>query len=191
MKTQKSRNLECARSRRITPRIYILGLIISATALLFLTSCYKEPCRGLDGRPGRAFLAVTWVDDQPDFINSGNSAIPPVFDYGAFYISHTGLYRFYYEGSIWSGHANALYAWEIDYEIWIHLGQPGGYGFNGADGPDNYFTMECSPFGPYLYTGTYKSDTTQARIIEQTDEGGVMEIEGETHSIRMTYRRVR
>lgn len=191
MKTKECRSLECVRSRRKTSRIYILGLSISIAALLTLTSCYKEPCRGLDGRPGRAFLAVTWVDGQPDLINSGNSAIPTVFDYGRFYLSYPGLYQFYYEGRIWNGHASAFYAWEMDYEIWIHLGEPGGCGYNGVDGPDNYFTMECSPFGPYLYLGNYKSDSTSARIIEQSDDSGVMELKGESHTIRMTYRKVR
>lgn len=191
MKTKECRSLECVRSRRKTSRIYTLGLIAAITALLMLTSCYKEPVRGLDGRPGRAFLAVTWVDGQPDFINSGNSAIPAVFDYGRFYLSYPGLYRFYYEGHIWNGYASAYYAWEIDYEIWIHRGQPGGYGYNGADGPDNYFTMECSPYGPYMFLGTYKSDSTGARIIERTDEGGEMELKGATYSIKMTYRKVR
>ncbi|MEA3478752.1 MAG: hypothetical protein U9R60_11270 [Bacteroidota bacterium] len=192
MKTKKCRSLECVRSRRTTSRIYTVGLIISIAALLSLTACYKEPCRGLDGRPGRAFLAVTWVDAQPDLINSGNSAIPPVFDYGRFYLSYPGLYRFYYEGRIWTGYAYASYAWEIDYEIWFHVGEPGGYGYNGADGPDNYFTMECSPAGPYLYMGAYyKSDSVALKIIEQSDEGGIMELKGETHTMRMTYRKVR
>lgn len=191
MKTKKCRSLECVRSRKKASRIYKLGLIISTAALLIMTSCYKEPIRGLDGRPGNAFLAVTWVDGKPDFINSGNSAIPTVFDYGRFYLSYPGYYTFYYEGRLWNGYASALYAWEIEYEIWIHRGQPGGYGYNGADGPDNFFTMECSPYGPYIYLGTYKSDSTGARIIERSEEAGEMELKGETHTIKMTYRKVR
>jgi hypothetical protein len=42
-----------------------------------------------------------------------------------------------------------------------------------------------------MYLGTHKTDSTAARIIDRSEEGGEMELKGETYTIKMTYRKVR
>ena len=159
------------------------------TTILFvflLASCQKEPWYGQDGRPGDAFIALTWQVEEPTYIDAGTHAIPPVFHYGEYYPINPGFYNFYYEGRVWTGMNYAYYAWEVDYEIRILAGEPGNWYYHGTDGPDNYFMIEMSPYGPYL-SSDFKnavasentilvSDSEDKIVVKQTSEGMELEI---------------
>ena len=176
---------------RITgPRI--IWLLFLALAALFLSSCYQEPWYGHNGQPGNAFLSLTWVDAKPEYIDAGTGDIPPVFEYGRYYKSWPGYYTMYYDGRFWNGQAHAFYAWEVDYEIWETSGEPGGMYYNGANGPDNYFTIEMSPFGPWIYGPGYKSAALPEgyKLVEEDEEKIVIEKEDTSFGIRITYRSV-
>ncbi len=154
--------------------------------ILILASCEKEPWYGNDGRPGDAYIALTWQVEEPTYVDAGTYAIPPVFYYGEYYRINPGYYDLYYEGRTWNGMGWAFYAWEVEYTIRVIDGEPGGWHYNGADGPDNYFTIEMSPYGPYI-SSDYKSseisekyelisDTGDEIVIKQVLEGLEMEV---------------
>jgi hypothetical protein len=169
--------------------IYWLWLLL---VTLFITSCNVEPWYGRDGRPGNAFLAVSWIDAQPEYIDAGTGDIPPVFEYGRYYYAWPGYYTMYYDGRFWNGQAHAFYAWEVDYEIWTTVGEPGALYYEGANGPDNHFTVECSPYGPWIYGPGYKSAElpTGYELIENTDDKVVIKKEGTEFGITLTYKKV-
>lgn len=174
---------------RITgPRVF--WLFVLAMAALFLSSCYQEPWYGHNGQSGNAFLSLTWVDAKPEYIDAGTGDIPPVFEYGRFYKSWPGYYLMYYEGRYWNGQAQAFYAWEVEYEIWETSGEPGGMYYNGTNGPDNYFTIEMSPYGPWIYGPGYKTAELPEgyKLVEEDDESIVIEKEDTYFGIRITYR---
>ena len=167
-------------------------LFYLALATFILSSCYTEPWYGHNGRPGNAFLSLSWIDAKPDYIDAGTGDIPPMFQYGQYYNAWPGFYTLYYEGRYWSGQAHAFYAWEVDYEIWKTTGEPGGMYYDGANGPDNYFTVECSPFGPWVYGPGYKTSELPDgyELKESSDEKIVIEKEGNDFGITITYRKV-
>jgi len=167
-------------------------LFYLALAALFLSSCYKEPWYGYNGRPGNAFLSLTWVDAKPEYIDAGTGDIPPMFQYGRYYKAWPGFYTLYYDGRFWNGQANVFYAWEVDYEIWETSGESGGMYYNGANGPDNNFTVECSPFGPWVYGPGYKSAGLPEgfELKESNDEKIIIEKKGTDYGITLTYRKV-
>lgn len=167
-------------------------LFLLTLAAFILSSCYTEPWYGCNGRPGNAFLSITWIDVQPDYIDAGTGDIPPVFQYGKYYMAYPGFYTMYYDGSYWNGQANVFYAWEVEYEIWEVIGEPGGMYYNGADGVDNYFTVECSPFGPWIYGPGYKSSELPEgfELKESTDDKVVIEKEGTDFGITLIYKKV-
>lgn len=167
-------------------------LILLFLATFFLSSCYTEPWYGQNGRPGNAFLSITWIDAQPDYIDAGQGDIPAVFEYGRYYNTWPGFYNFYYDGRFWNGQAHVTYAWEVDYEIWAMAGEPGGMYYQGANGPDNYFTIECSPYGPWVYGPGYKSAALPEgyKLKESTEEKIVIEKEGTDFGITLTYKKV-
>ena len=167
-------------------------LLFLAMAALFLSSCYKEPWYGHNGQPGNAFLSLTWVDAKPEYIDAGTADIPPVFEYGRYYKAWPGYYTMYYEGRFWNGQAHAFYAWEVDYEIWEAAGESGGMYYNGVNGPDNYFSIEMSPYGPWVYGPGYKSAELPEgyELVEETKDSIVIEKEDSSFGIRIIYRNV-
>lgn len=167
-------------------------LFFLALATLFLSSCYTEPWYGHNGQPGNAFLALNWVDARPEYLDAGTGDIPPKFYYGTYYKAWPGFYTLYYDGSFWNGQANVFYAWEVDYEIWETAGEPGSMYYNGANGPDNYFSVECSPYGPWVYGPGYKTDelTDGFELKEESDEKIIIEKAGADFGITVTYRKV-
>ena len=173
-------------------RIRSLYWLILPLIALIVTSCYKEPWYGRDGRPGNAYLAVSWIDAKPDYIDAGTGDIPPVFEYGRYYKAWPGFYTMYYDGRFWNGQAHVSYAWEVDYEVWTVAGEPGGMYYNGANGPDNYFTVECSPYGPWVYGPGYKSASLPEayELVKQTEEEIVIMREGTDFGITLTYKKV-
>ncbi|MCK4569050.1 MAG: hypothetical protein KAT76_02095 [Bacteroidales bacterium] len=171
---------------------HLRWLFFLALATIILSSCYTEPWYGRNGRPGDAFLSITWIDAQPEYIDAGTGDIPPVFQYGRYYRSWPGFYTLYYDGRIWNGQANVFYAWEVDYEIWEVSGEPGELYYNGLDGADNYFTVECSPYGPWVYGPGYKSAELPEgyELKESSDDKIIIEKESSNFGITLTYRKV-
>ena len=167
-------------------------LLLLLLAVTILSSCYKEPWYGRNGQPGNAFLSLTWIDVKPEYIDAGTGDIPPVFQYGTYYKAWPGFYTLYYEGRFWNGQANLFYAWEVDYEIWVTAGEPGGMYYNGANGPDNYFTIEMSPYGPWVYGPGYKSSELPDgyQLKEASDDKIIIEKSGTDFGITLTYRKV-
>ncbi|MDT8308064.1 MAG: hypothetical protein RQ866_00940 [Bacteroidales bacterium] len=165
-------------------------------AFLFLlmitnTSCYE----GRDGLPGKAFLAVEWEVDKPDYIDCGTPDIPPQFYYGTYYRAYPGVYFLYYEGDFYNGQAWGTYAWEMEYEIWVHPGERGGLGYNGAHGPDAFFQLVCSPYGPYKVNTVGKTAgkilvKETYKLIEETENGIVIEQKQDAYTLKITYRKV-
>lgn len=170
-------------------RSYLL-MITLAGFVLTMTSC-EDDWRGVDGRPGQAFVSVAWEVAQPDYLDTGSPDVPAYFQWGRFYPANPGVYFLYYEGRIPNGYGYSLYAWEIEYSIWINMGEPGGYHYHGADGPDNYFTLVCSPYGPYI-DNYYKSGDLHKEVeIEKLSETEFkVKSTGKDFSFEAIYRKV-
>lgn len=188
MKTHVKSPTKRSSKRKSSLQTWLSLLLIT----LFITSCHKEPWYGRDGRPGNAYLTITWIDAKPEYIDAGTGDIPPVFEYGRYYNAWPGFYTMYYDGRFWNGQAHVFYAWEVDYEIWTVAGEPGGMNYDGVDGPDNYFTLECSPFGPWIYGPGYKSAELHEgyNLKESSDERIIIEKEGTDFGITLTYKKV-
>lgn len=165
-----------------------LSLVI---LILLLSSCYKEPWYGRDGAAGNAYLSITWADAQPEYLDAGTGDIPPVFEYGRYYLARPGFYTMYYEGRYWNGQALAFYAWEVDYEVWAVAGERGGLYYNGARGADNYFTIECSPYGPWVYGPGYKTAQLPEgfELIEESEEKITISKESSSFGITISYKK--
>ncbi len=165
----------------------------SITIVLFivsLTSCGKAWI-GTDGRPGDAYLALTWYEAEPTYIDAGTNAIPYVFYWDEYYLIQPGFYTLYYEGEVWTGLYWAAYAWDVTYEIWEIEGEQGDWYYHGEDGPDNYFTIECNPYGPYVgssYKSTAISDKYE--LVEETENKVVVLQEREGVKMKITYKKV-
>jgi hypothetical protein len=159
--------------------------------LLVFSSC-EDDYYGYDGRPGRAYLSLTWANEIPEYLDAGTGAIPETFRWGEFYRAYPGYYLMYYEGSVWNGFGWTFYAYEVEYEIWINEGEPGRpYGVDGRDGADTFLTIECSPYGPFLYN-TEKSTTVTKKyeVLMETDELIQVVQKGDVYSMKITYTKV-
>jgi hypothetical protein len=177
-------------------RIYIrqalrtLGMLSILSALWLLpTSCCDD--RGDDGRPGRAYLALHWEVDMPDYLNAGTPDIPATFEWGRYYRAFPGWYTLYYEGSFFNGQNNVNYAWDMEYEIYEMAGSKGTYYSDGDDGPDAFFDLVLSPFGPFIeeYISNKMAPGATLEIIEESDDLTVLKMENNTYGIRMNIRK--
>jgi hypothetical protein len=164
--------------------------VIAVLLVLSLAGCQKA-WHGRDGRPGDAYLALDWQVSEPVYIDAGTSNIPPVFYWGQNYMMFPGMYNLYYEGRVWTGMSWASYAWEVMYEIYEISGENGGWYYNGQDGPDNYFMIVCSPYGPNIQS-TYKNaerERTQEIVLETEEEIVVKQL-GDGVEMKITYKKV-
>ncbi|MCD4737531.1 MAG: hypothetical protein K8R53_15930 [Bacteroidales bacterium] len=148
--------------------------IIAVIIFLSLTSCEKA-WHGSDGHPGNAYLALTWQVTEPTYLDAGSGSIPPTFFWGENYRTWPGNYFLYYEGRMWNGMYWSWYAWEVEYSIWEIPGEPGDWYYHGTNGPDNFFNIECNPYGPYVSHFHKSSDPVLA--------GHQIENDGETISV--------
>ena len=191
MKTQAlEEGMKSALRERTTLRKVKAAAMLMTVALLF-SSCYKEPWYGHDGHPGRAQLSLAWIDDKPDYVNSGTPAIPEYFQWDRYYPANPGFYTMYYDGSLWNGYNWTYYAWEIDFEIWRASGEPGGLYYHGSDGPDTYFTIECSPYGPYLYEDMKITPVNPGYEVLQESEDEISILKSDKDfRMKITYRKV-
>ncbi len=173
------------RFSQLLPGLFILVL------LLILGSCEK----GHDGWPGRAYVALSWLEHEPDYIELDNEYIPAVFYWDEYYRVAPGLYWIYYEG-IHSRRGKLYeYAWEIEYEVWENPGERGKPFKDGLDGPDGYFTIELAPDGPEVYYEEFspaKSATADenAGIVFRNDEEIIVEKHDNNFTLRIRYKKV-
>jgi hypothetical protein len=181
------RTLKMGKERvtRIAVRSFLPFLI-----LFGFPACQKA-WYGYDGRPGDAFVALTWQVSEPTYVDAGTGAIPYKFYYGNFYKIFPGYYNLYYEGRVFTGMYWATYSWEVVYEIWEVPGERGGWHYNGANGPDNFFTIELSPYGPYI-TNHYKSaELSEAyELVEESEKEITVIQKGEGMHMKITYTKV-
>jgi hypothetical protein len=167
-----------------------------AVFLLLMFGLFSCEYYGMDGRPGRSYLALDWQQSEPYYIEAGNKYIPEVFYWGEYYRIPSGIYLLYYEGEYNNGRRWITYAWEVEYEIWENPGEYGRpNGIDGFDGADAYFTIECSPGGATVfidefYKAAASDELTGYEIIQNTDE--VIEIKQikEEFTLRVKYRKV-
>ncbi|RLD58584.1 MAG: hypothetical protein DRJ05_07790 [Bacteroidetes bacterium] len=162
---------------------------IAVLLILGFTSCQKA-WHGHDGQPGDAFISLTWQVEEPSFIDIGTGAVPPVFYWGESYEIRPGNYSLYYEGQVWTGSSWANYSWEVMYEIWEEAGERGDWYYNGSDGPDNYFNIDCSPYGPYVSNG-YKSSNLISgyNLISESEDEITVEQKADGMKMKITYRK--
>ncbi len=171
--------------------LLVLAFLLPAV-LMLIPSCYK----GEYGQPGLAFVAFTWIEDEPSYIEIENEFIPPVFYWDWFYRVDPGIYYIYYEGDHRRGGRINPYAWELEYEVWENPGKKGKHLWQtGPDGPDAYFTIELSPFGPEVFY----EELYPEKSAKQEDEPGInmnigeviiLEKQSNNHNLRLTYRKV-
>lgn len=164
------------------------ALILLSLSLMFFTSCEDI---GYDGRDGRAYLSLTYSQDEPDYIDAGTGSVPEYFYWDEYYRAGTGFFTMYYDGVFSKGFSHHEYAWELDYEIYYLEGEPGGFGYDGEDAPDTYFTIECNPFGPFYYEDYSKSSlATDTKIVSSNDEKIIIRKEKGSYGMEVTYRKV-
>lgn len=166
-----------------------ISKLIAILLVFGFTSCQKA-WQGRDGRHGDAFISFTWQVAEPNFIDVGSGAVPPVFYWGEAYKIRPGIYSLYYEGQVWAGAGWATYSWEVMYEIWEESGELGDWYYNGSDGFDNYFNIECSPYGPYV-SNNYKSSSLSSDyvLISESNDKIVVEQKAEGLRMKITYRK--
>jgi hypothetical protein len=165
--------------------------LLPVLILFGFASCQKA-WYGEDGHPGDAFVALTWQVSEPSYIDAGTAAIPIRFYYGQYYKIYPGYYNLYYEGKVFTGMYWATYAWEVMYEIWEVPGERGGWYHHGANGPDNFFTIEMSPHGPYI-TDHYKRTDLSARykLLEESENQISVIQKGDGVNMKVTYTKVK
>jgi hypothetical protein len=178
-------------------KLYYACLFAILSTGLFLTSCEDDGFYGYDGRPGKSYLGLEWDYTAPDYIDVGTGDVPPVFNWGQYYLTYPGIYTLYYEGEVWNGFRWTFYAWEIDYEVFIIPGEPGGRNYNGRDGADSYFTLELTPYGPNIYRDIYHKKTAPEKEVDinkilesEINQEFVKEYKNEGYGIKIKYRRV-
>ena len=172
-------------------RLTLAAILLLAVALL-ISSCEK----GSYGEHGLAFVAFTWVEDEPEYIEIENEFIPAVFYWDWFYRVDPGLYYIYYEGNHRRGGRIIPYAWELEYEVWENPGKKGkAFWQPGDDGPDAYFTIELSPFGPEVIYEEVYHEKSAVPVEEQEDiisdsEEFIIEKQSNNYNLRLRYKRV-
>merc|ERR1711916_249908 len=140
---------------------------------------------------GRAYLAFTWTEHEPEYFDPGTYAIPDVFYWDEYYRISPGLYTMYYDGAYYDRGNLIEYAWELDYEIYITPGERGTPHYIGRDGVDNYFTLECNPYGPWMYQDFKSSEITPGlKVKEVSEEKIVIEKEMSNYTLKVTYKKV-
>ncbi len=168
-----------------------LSVFVFLTSLFILSSCDIDVFVE-DGRPGDAYFALTWTEDEPDYVDAGTNAIPSVFYWNDYYYIRPGIYVLYYDGIYNDGYGYIDYAWEIEYEIYINPGEKGSiYYGDGGDGEDNYFSLDCNPYGPYVYLDYKSSPAEQSfKVLEKTEDKIIIKKENTNYSLKATYTKV-
>lgn len=169
----------------------MLSVIVLLTSLFVLSSCEIDIFIE-DGHPGDAYIALTWSEDEPDYVDAGTYAIPEIFYWNDYYYIRPGVYVLYYDGMYNDGYGYFDYAWEIEYEIYINPGERGSVSYgDGRDGADNYFSLDCNPYGPYVYLD-YKSAPAKQdfSVVDETEDKIVIEKVNTDYTLKATYTKV-
>jgi len=171
--------------------IHVRFLLVPAFAILFsliLPSCEK----GELGDPGLAFVAFTWTEHEPEYIEIANDFIPAVFYWDWYYRVDPGIYYVYYEGVF----RRSPYAWELEYEVWENEGTKGKHAWiKGTNGPDAYFTIELSPLGPEVIYEEIYPDKTGAHseldlVVPEIGSTIIVEMNNNDFNLRLRYKKV-
>ncbi len=178
MKNFNTKNKQLSRETK-KPLFFLIRLML----ILGITSCSEDywvienPSQN-----SRAYIALTWSEDEPDYIDAGTSDIPEVFYWNDYYPIRPGYYTLYYDGIYNDGYNYIDYAWEVEYEIYTN----GGVYTN-----DNYFSLDMNPYGPLVYE-EYKSNTINSNftILEQTEFKIVILKQEKEFSLKITYLKV-
>lgn len=179
------KTLKINRERKNRSFLIILGIL-----LLSLSACYKEVVI-IDGVPGRAYLAFIWTEHEPEYLDPGTFAIPNVFYWDEYYRIQAGYYTMYYDGAFYDRGSLVEYAWELDYEIFVNPGERGSPNYIGRDGADNYFTLECNPYGPWMYQDFKSAKLDEGVTIKESSaEKIVIEKKKSDFTLRVTYKKV-
>jgi hypothetical protein len=183
-----------------------LAIVVMLTFVLSLSGCLVETCHdcspppppppppcvyGPNGVPGPAYFGLDWAGAPPTYLWTNNTAIPPTFQYGAYYNSMPGTYRLYYEGRIMVGCCYQDYYWDVDYVVWINGGTPGGCGYAGADGLPSYLMIVCGPDGPgELRTNKMKEQGIEMTVLSENANEVIVEyVKGDIH-VKVAYHRL-
>ncbi len=168
----------------------VFKLLFAGLILLFLSSCEKEYW-GYDGFDGSAYLALSWSEAEPDYIEPGTYAIPNLFYWDEYYRINPGIYTMYYDGEFWDGYGWLEYAWEVDYEIWVNYGEEGSVFYDGRDGADNYFVVECNPYGPYVFMDfKSKAVNPEYEVLQSSEDAISLLMKKENFNMKLSYRKV-
>ena len=161
-----------------------LGLLLSVV----LYSCEAHIFIEEEVFPGDAYIALSWTDDEPDYIDPGTNAIPNVFYWDDYYYINPGVYSLYYDGEFNNGSGFIEYAWEVEYEIYINWSDEVDY----YEDIDNYFVLECNPLGPYVFMD-YKSSklNEDLKVLNESDTEIVVLKENKNYSLKATYKKVK
>ncbi|MFC2137167.1 hypothetical protein ACFLTE_03225 [Bacteroidota bacterium] len=171
------------------PLKHVLKLVL-IVSILFM-SCDRM---GEDGDPGKAYMAISFYNIEPSFIDVGNTDIPQTFYYDEYYRVTPGWYTLYYEIKYIESFITITHAYEVDYEIWINVGERGDINYDGRDGADTYFTVELYPDGPEFWEDeNYKSTSVAGDLympMEIGEEIKVIKTEN-LYNMKITYRKVK
>ena len=116
-------------------RALVVGILAAGALLLGLSAC------GIRGEDGRAYLALDWTYTPKTMYFP---TLPEVISAGAFYQHPPGTY--YGEYTAWNWDFYSFY-----YTIEINAGTYGTGTWPGEDGPDRFYSMFLSSWGPELH----------------------------------------
>lgn len=150
--------------------------------LLGLSSCTEDIWIIESPQHSKAYLALTWTEDEPEYIDVGTNAIPDVFYWNDYYHIRPGFYSLYYDGLYSDGYDYIEYAWEVDYEIYTN---------DRYYDDDNYFSIDLNPNGPFVYLD-YKTATVNQnfKILENTETKITILKEEKEYSMKVSYKKV-
>ncbi len=177
MKTAERKNRPSGLKKR-----KLLSYSILLITLLGLTSCSEDYWIIESPQRSIAYLALTWSEDEPDYIDVGTNAIPEVFYWNDYYHIHSGFYSLYYDGLYNDGYNYIEYAWEVEYEIYTN---------NGSYIEDNYFSIDLNPNGPLVYLD-YKTTSINSnfKVLENSKSKIVILKEEKGYLLKITYNKV-
>ncbi|MDR1760995.1 MAG: hypothetical protein LBR55_00950 [Bacteroidales bacterium] len=146
------------------------NLVILAMVVIGLQSCvayYEEPSYGSNGRDGRAYFKLKWIEEALVYVDAGG-VVPQNFYWDTYYHTSAGTYTVYYEYEYYRHGRPYIQAYEVDVNVFQYRGEPGGYYYDGRDGSDVYFELMLYPDG-YV---DYVHSVVKVAEVQTPDEKG-------------------
>ncbi|NOZ46434.1 MAG: hypothetical protein GXO79_06590, partial [Chlorobi bacterium] len=170
---------------------FLNNIFILLIIAISFSSC-EEDYYGRDGRDGNAYISLSWANEIPEYLDAGTGDIPKTFKWNQYYKIYPGFYVMYYEGSVWNGFGWTNYAYDVEYEVFVNEGESGQpYGIDGRDGADTYLTIECSPYGPYLFSNEKSGKVNKRYELIEKDENKIQVLQKSgKYSMKITYKKV-